>query len=59
MSFALPSRQQLEAIAAMRQGDLGEVPYPVLLHALSEQHLTGALEIQRRPVKKRIVLIEG
>ncbi len=59
MGFALPNRQQLEAIAAMRQGDLSEVPYPVLLHALSEHHATGALEIQRRPVKKRIVLIDG
>jgi hypothetical protein len=59
MGFALPNRQQLEAIAAMRHGDLAEVSYPVLLHALSEHHATGALEIQRRPVKKRIVLIDG
>lgn len=59
MALPLPNREQLEAISAMRQGDLAEVAYPTLLVALAEHHRTGALEIHRRPVKKRIVLVEG
>jgi hypothetical protein len=59
MAILLPNRDQLEAISTLRTGDLAEIPYPVLLLALAEHQASGFLEIQRRPIKKRITLVKG
>lgn len=59
MAILLPTREQLEAISTLRSGDLAEIPYPVLLLALAEHNASGFLEIQRRPIKKRITLVKG
>lgn len=59
MAILLPSPEQLETISTLRRGDLAEVPYPVLLLALAEHSRSGVLEISRRPVSKRVVLVDG
>lgn len=50
---------QLEVIAQMSKGDLGETPYPVLLHALAVHRRSVVLEIERLQLKKQIVLDKG
>lgn len=55
----IPTPQQLEDIASRREGDLREIPFSPLLCALAVQKKTTVLEIQRRQVRKKIVLEEG
>lgn len=43
----------------MTKGDLGEIPFPVLLHALAMHHRSVVLSIERRQVTKNIVLENG
>ena len=50
---------QLEVIAQMSKGDLGETPYPVLLHALAVHRRSVVLEIDRLKLKKQIILDQG
>ncbi len=50
---------QLEVIAQMSKGDLGETPYPVLLHALAVHRRSVVLEIERLQLKKQIVFEQG
>jgi tetratricopeptide (TPR) repeat protein len=43
----------------MTKGDLGEIPFPVLLHALAVQHRSVVLSIERRQVQKDVILENG
>ena len=43
----------------MREGDLGEIPFPVLLHAMAVHERSAMLEIDRGPLRKSIVLENG
>jgi tetratricopeptide (TPR) repeat protein len=55
----VPKQEQLLAISQMTKGDLGEIPFPVLLHALATHHRSVVLSIERRQVVKNIVLENG
>ncbi|HEV8629319.1 MAG TPA: DUF4388 domain-containing protein [Thermoanaerobaculia bacterium] len=51
--------EKWEQIALLPEGQLAEVPYPVLLLALSRVGRSGVLELHRKPVEKRIFFAEG
>ncbi|HEY3571402.1 MAG TPA: molecular chaperone DnaJ, partial [Thermoanaerobaculia bacterium] len=55
----IPTSDQLEEIARLREGSLAEVPFaPLLLaHALRQSSLV--LEVRRRQVWKRILIEDG
>jgi tetratricopeptide (TPR) repeat protein len=55
----IPNAEQLRAISQMTKGDLAEIPFPVLLHALAVHHRSVVLSIERRQVKKDVVLENG
>jgi hypothetical protein len=55
----IPTPQQLEDIANLREGSLQEIPFSPLLCALAMHKKTTVLEIRRRQVWKKIVLEEG
>jgi hypothetical protein len=43
----------------MTKGDLGEIPFPVLLHAFAAHHRSVVISIERRQVKKDVILENG
>ncbi len=43
----------------MTRGDLGEIPFPVLLHAFAVHHRSVVISIERRQVKKDVILENG
>ncbi|MEO1370324.1 MAG: DUF4388 domain-containing protein, partial [Acidobacteriota bacterium] len=43
----------------MREGDLGETPFAVLLHAMAVHGRSGLLEIERGPLRKEIFIENG
>lgn len=43
----------------MTKGDLGEIPFPVLLHALAVHRRSVVLSIERRQVQKDVILENG
>lgn len=55
----IPTPEQLEAISKMRRGNLAEIPFSVLLHALAVHRQTVVLEIERPPLKKAIIIEHG
>ncbi|MEM9556490.1 MAG: DUF4388 domain-containing protein [Acidobacteriota bacterium] len=55
----IPNEEQLLEIANLRQGDLSEIPFAVLLHAMAVHEKSGVLEFERKPMKKDIVLDAG
>jgi len=55
----IPNPDQLQAIAKLQHGDLAEIPFAVVLHALSIGERSVVLEIERKPMKKDIVLEKG
>jgi tetratricopeptide (TPR) repeat protein len=55
----IPNPDQLVAITKLKQGDLEEISFAVLLHALASQERSAVLEIERKPLKKEIVLEKG
>ncbi len=55
----IPDDHQLETISQLRAGSLAEVPFAVLLYALSVYRRSGVLEIERPPLKKSIVIENG
>jgi tetratricopeptide (TPR) repeat protein len=55
----IANSSQLLAISQMTKGDLGEIPFPVLLHALSLHDRSVVLSIERRQVKKDVILENG
>ena len=55
----IPNAEQLRAISQMTRGDLGEIRFPVLLHALAVHTRTVVLSLERRQLKKEIILENG
>lgn len=55
----IPNADQLQAISKMREGDLAEIPFAVVLHALAAHGRSAVLEIERKPMKKEIFLEDG
>ena len=55
----IPNPDQLQTITKMREGDLAEIPFAVLLHAMAAHEMTAVLEIERKPLKKEIVIEAG
>ena len=55
----IPNADQLEAISHMREGNLAETPFAVLLQALAVHGRSAVLEIERKPLKKEIFLEKG
>lgn len=55
----IPTAEQLAAIAESRQGQLADVPFGVLLHALATAGRTATLEVGRRQVAKKILFEAG
>lgn len=55
----IPNPDQLRAIANLREGDLAQVPFAVLLHSIASTQKTVALEIERLPLKKEIIFEKG
>jgi hypothetical protein len=55
----IPNAEQLLAVSQMTKGDLAEIPFPVLLHALAVHHRSVVLSIERRQVTKNVVLENG
>ncbi len=43
----------------MTKGDLGEIPFPVLLHAFAVHHRSVVISIERRQVIKDVILENG
>jgi hypothetical protein len=55
----IPNPDQLRAIAQMREGDLAQVPFAVLLHSIASNRKTVALEIEKLPLRKEIIFEKG
>ncbi len=55
----IPNSDQLRSVAKMREGDLAEIPFAVLLHAMAAHEKSVVLEIERKPLKKEIVIENG
>lgn len=55
----IASEQDLERIARQVEGDLKEVPFAVLLHALARVGRSITVEITRNPLVKQIVIEDG
>lgn len=55
----IPTSDQLEEIARLREGSLAEVPFAPLLLAHALRHHSLVLEVRRRQVWKRILIEEG
>lgn len=55
----IPDEGQLEAISQLREGDLAQIPFAVLLHALAQNKLSTVLEIERGRLKKDIFFEDG
>lgn len=55
----IPTPEQLKSIAQMRRGNLAEIPFGILLHALAVHRQTVVLEIERPPLKKTLILEHG
>ena len=55
----IPNADQLEAISHIREGNLAETPFAVLLQALAVHRCSVVLEIERKPMKKQIFLEDG
>lgn len=50
---------QLYQVASLTEGNLREVPFPVLLVALSAYERSAVIELERRQMQKRVVLESG
>lgn len=55
----IPNSDQLAAIANLTKGDLAEYPFAVLMHAFAAHRRSVVLEIERKPMKKGIVIENG
>lgn len=49
----------LDKIAKLREGDLGETPFAALLYALARARRTVVIQIRRGPLQKEIFLEDG
>ncbi len=50
---------RLEYLSSLSQGNLAEYPYSMILAALEKHQRTGVLEIERKPIEKRLVFQKG
>lgn len=55
----IPNSDQVQAIGKLQHGDLEEIPYAVLLHALAVKERSVVLELERKPMQKKIILENG
>lgn len=55
----IPSAKDLQDISRMKEGSLREIPFAVLLQALSTQERTVVLGLRRNQLEKKILLEEG
>lgn len=55
----VPSRQDLDALLARRQGDLRDEPYRLLLLAIATQGKSGVLTLTRGPLEKEVIFDSG
>ena len=55
----IPNADQLRVVSQMREGDLGEIPFAVLLFAMAVHRRSVVLEIERKPLRKEIILESG
>ncbi|MDA8019610.1 MAG: DUF4388 domain-containing protein [Thermoanaerobaculia bacterium] len=55
----IPNNDQLAAIAKLRGGDLAQYPFGIVLYALAAHGRSVLLEIERKPMKKGIVIENG
>jgi Flp pilus assembly protein TadD len=51
--------QELQQLSRRRQGELGEIPFAVLLHSLAVNERSAVLEIRRKQLCKEIVVEDG
>ncbi len=58
-SIVTVSTTELEQVARLQEGDLGETPFALLLYALARARRTVAIEIRRGPLHKEIFLEDG
>jgi tetratricopeptide (TPR) repeat protein len=55
----IPDGDKLRQIASIGHGDLGQISFPVLLAALARARRTAVLELVRKPVEKKVFVVEG
>lgn len=55
----IPDEAQLQAISHMKVGNLAEIPFAVVLHALAVHQRSVVLEVERAPMKKAIIFEDG
>jgi hypothetical protein len=55
----IPTPEQLQELAGLREGSLRTTPFAALLLALSGRHLTRVIEMRRKQIAKRIVFELG
>jgi len=55
----IPNEGQLQAISHMREGNLAEIPFAVVLHALAVHRRSVVLEVERPPIVKAIIFENG
>lgn len=55
----IPQPDDLRTIAELEAGSIAETPFAVLLHALAALGKSAVLEIERKPLKKAIVIENG
>lgn len=53
------TREQLASVAALHEGGLQQVPFAVLLHAMALSERTATIELERRQLRKTVVLEAG
>jgi tetratricopeptide (TPR) repeat protein len=55
----IPRPEQLKTIARVTGGNLNKIPFAVLLHAMAVSRRSAVLELERKSVKKVVVLDKG
>ena len=55
----IPNEEQLRTVAGMRNGNLADIPFAVVLHALAIHRHSVVLEIDRTPLQKAIIIEDG
>ena len=55
----IPKPDELSSIADTKEGNIADIPFAVLLHAMAAEGRSAVLEIERKPLKKEIVIENG
>ena len=53
------TREQLASVAALHEGGLQQVPFAALVHAMALSERTATIELERRQLRKTVVLEAG